>query len=362
MRNDFYKKIGVLSAACAVGVLASSGAFGGPVRVDQGADIRPLCGTNPIKIALIDGYGGDTWRKITLAELKDEASKCQNISDIQYTDAGGDAQAYNAAINSYSAQGFDIIFAFTDFGDAATPAYRSAFQAGVTMVPYFGVLKGRPGVDFAVNPYQDSVAIGKTFAEWVGKALDGKGYVLMLGGPAGASSSADFMKGYKEGLKQFPGLKLLDQNYITTNWNPADAQKAAAGLIAKYPQIDAIASDYGVTALATIKAFEQAGLKVPAMAAIATNNEMNCKYVRGLESGKAWPYLALDGSNGDIRFALRHALAYHNKLDNKEPLGVVPYVFADSTANVKPKCSETAPPDADMSSLLPPEKLEALFK
>ncbi len=362
MKMKLLKKIGVLSAACAVAALASSASLAQSARVDQGGDIKPLCGTNPIRIALIDGYGGDTWRKITLAELKDEASKCSNISDIQYTDAGGDPQAYNAAINSYSAQGFDIIFAFTDFGDAATPAYRSAFQAGVTMVPFFGVLKGKPGVDFAVNPYQDSIAIGKSFAEWVGKALNGKGNVLMLGGPAGASSSADFMKGYKEGLKEFPDLKLLDQNYITTNWNPADAQKAAAGLIAKYPQIDAIASDFGVTSLATIKAFEQAGVKVPAMAAIATNNEMNCKYINQLKDDKAWPYLALDGSNGDIRFALRHALAYHNKLENKEPLGVVPYVFADSTADVKPKCSETAPPDADMSSLLPPEKLEALFK
>lgn len=362
MTTKMFKELRLLTAVCAATLLAASGSYAQSARVDQGADIKPLCGSNPIRIALIDGYGGDTWRKITLAELKDEASKCPNITDIQYTDAGGDPQAYNSAINSYSAQGFDIIFAFTDFGDAATPAYRSAFQAGVTMVPFFGVLKGKPGADFAVNPYQDSIAIGKSFAEWIGKALHGKGNVLMLGGPAGASSSADFLKGYKEGLKEFPDLKLLDQNYVTTNWNPADAQKAAAGLIAKYPQIDAIASDFGVTSLATIKAFEQAGVKVPAVAAIATNNEMNCKYISELKDGKAWPYLALDGSNGDIRFALRHALAYHNKIETKEPLGVVPYVFADSTAGVKPKCSETAPPDADMSSLLPPEKLEALFK
>lgn len=354
--------LAMLSAACAVMALAATAALAENARVDQGGDITSLCGTSPIRIALIDGYGGDTWRKITLAELKDEAGKCPNIADIQYTDAGGDQQTYSAAINSYSAQGFDIILAFTDFGDAAIPAYRSAFQAGVTMVPYFGVLKGKPGVDYSVNPYQDSVAIGKSFAEWAGKALNGKGNVLMLGGPAGASSSADFLKGYKEGLQAFPDIKLLDENYIATNWNPADAQKAAAGLIAKYPQIDAISSDYGVTALATIKAFEQAGVKVPAMAAIATNNEMNCKYVAQLSQEKAWPYLALDGSNGDVRFALRHALAKFNKVENTEPLGVVPYVFADSTADLKPKCSDTAPPDADMSSLLPPEKLEALFK
>jgi ribose transport system substrate-binding protein len=37
-------------------------------------------------------------------------------------------------------------------------------------------------------------------------------------------------------------------------------------------------------------------------------------------------------------------------------------VFGDSEAGVDPKCSATAPPDADMSSLLPEDKLNALFK
>ena len=47
-----------------------------PARADQGADITPLCGDKPARIALVDGYGADTWRKITHAELQDEASKC----------------------------------------------------------------------------------------------------------------------------------------------------------------------------------------------------------------------------------------------------------------------------------------------
>jgi ribose transport system substrate-binding protein len=331
-------------------------------QVDKGGDIAALCGTEPTKIALVDGYGGDTWRKITLAELKDEASKCANITDVQYTEAGGDAQAYNAAINGFAAQGYDIILAFTDFGDAALPAYRSAFGAGVTMVPYFGNIAGEAGTDYAVNPYQDSIAIGKHFAEWTGKALGGKGNVVMLGGPAGAASSQDFMNGFKDGLKGFPDLKLLDENYIVTNWNPADAQKATAGLIAKYPQIDAIASDYGVTSLAAAKAYEQAGLPIPAMSSIATSNEYNCKYLKAKAGGKVWKYLALDGSTADVRFALRQAMAKFQGTTTTEPLGVVPYVYADSEAGIDPKCSETAPPDADLSSLLPADKLNALFQ
>ena len=176
----------------------------------------------------VDGYGADTWRKITLAELKDEASKCANITEIQYAEAGGDAQTYNAAINGYVAQGFDIILAFTDFGDAGLPAYRSAHMAGATMVPYFNDLSGTPGTDYAVNPYQDSFAVGREFAEWIGATVK-EGNVVMLGGTPGSSSSQVFIDGFKDGLAEYPGLTLLDENYIVTNWNPADAQRAGPG-------------------------------------------------------------------------------------------------------------------------------------
>jgi ribose transport system substrate-binding protein len=219
-----------LAATSVLATLGATAAFAGDVvQVDKGADIKPICGTKPTKIALVDGYGGDTWRKITFAELKDEASKCANVTDVKYAEAAGDAQAYNAAINSFSAQGFDIILAFTDFGDAAIPAYRAAFEGGTTMVPYFNNLSGKVGTDYAVNPYQDSFFIGREFATWTAKALGGKGNVVMLGGPAGAASSTVFMNGFIDGLKG-TGLTLLDQNYIVTNWNPADAQKATAGI------------------------------------------------------------------------------------------------------------------------------------
>jgi ribose transport system substrate-binding protein len=356
------RQVAKLIATTSVAAVISGMAFAEVVQVDKGADITALCGDKPTRVALVDGYGGNTWRKITEAELRDEASKCANITEVVYSESGGDAQAYSSLINGYTAQGYDIILAFTDFGDAAIPAYRAAFEAGVTMTPYFGDIAGEAGVDYAVNPYQDSFDTGRRFAEWTGKTLGGKGNVLMLGGPAGATSSTTFMDGFKEGLKAYPDLVLLDQNYIVTNWNPADAQKATAGLIAQYPQIDAIASDYGVTSLAAAKAFIQAGLPLPAMSSIATSNEYNCMYLEAKAAGTQWRYLALDGSTADVRFALRQGLAKFQGVEFSEPLGVVPYVYADSEAGIDPKCDPNAPPDADLSSLLPVDKLNALFQ
>ncbi|MCJ9722270.1 substrate-binding domain-containing protein [Agrobacterium sp. SHOUNA12C] len=330
------------------------------VSVNDHANIVPMCGEKPARVALIDGYGGNTWRKIALAELRDEASKCKNITDVEYTDAGGDAQAYSSAINGYTAQGFDIIIAFTDFGDAALPAYRAAHQAGVIMAPYFNDLNGTIGQDYDVNIYEDAYTSGQIFGKWVGETVK-EGNTVFLGGLPGSASSTTFLNGYKEGLKAYPKIKLLDDHFIVTNWNPADAQKAVAGLIAKYPKIDAIASDYGVTSLAAVKTFEQAGLPVPAMASIATNNEYSCKFIDAKAAGHPWKQLSLGGTTADVRFVLRAAMAKLQGTPNNEPRALVAFPFSDTEKGLDPKCDKSAPPDADLAASLDPTKLKALF-
>ncbi|MGO4395094.1 substrate-binding domain-containing protein [Variovorax sp. M-6] len=331
------------------------------VTMGKGVDMSTLCGTKPTVVGLTDGYGGDTWRKIAEAEFRDEASKCKNITKIIYANANGDQQKGNSDINSMVAQGVNVLIAFTDFGDAMLPAVRKAQKAGVTVVPYFSKIAGMPGKDYAANVYQDQVRVGQIWADWMGANLK-TGNVVFLGGTAGATSSQRFMDGFSGQLKKYPGLKLVDTNYIVTNWNPADGQKAVAGLIAKHGKIDGIASDYGVTTLAAIKAFEQAGLPIPVQATLASNNDINCKYLQAKKAGKSWPYFSLDGTTSTVRYALRRGMAEYQGTSNPESAGVVPYLYIDSAKGLDPKCDPTAPPDADLSSGLPTDKLNALFK
>lgn len=349
--------------ALAVAAVCLSGPAGAEesVTMGTGVDMATLCGTKPTVVGLTDGYGGDTWRKIVEAEFRDEAAKCKNITKIIYANANGDPQKGNSDINSMAAQGVNVLLAFTDFGDAMLPALRKAQKAGVTVVPYFSRIAGTPGKDYAANVYQDQARVGQIWADWLGANLK-SGNVVMLGGIPGATSSQRFMNGLAGQLKKYPGLKLLDTNYIVTNWNPADGQKAVAGLIAKHGKIDAVVSDYGVTTLAAIKAFEQAGLPVPVQATLASNNDLNCKYLQAKKAGKAWPYFSLDGTTSTVRYALRRGMAEYQGTKNPEPSGVVPYLYVDSAKGLDPKCDAAAPPDADLSSSLPTEKLNALFR
>ena len=51
-------------------------------------------------------------------------------------------------------------------------------------------------------------------------------------------------------FKKYPGLKLLTgaKDWPVTNWDPATAQKITSALLAKYPKIDGIISNYGTDA------------------------------------------------------------------------------------------------------------------
>ena len=341
-------------------VLGSAQAQGVGSLAKHGA-IAPLCGSKPAVVALVDGFGGGAWFKTVAQEFRDELSKCKNVTKVIYLEANGNQQKYNSDINSLVAQKVNVLVAFTHFGDASLPALRSASRAGLTVVPYFSKIAGTPGKDYVDVVYQDPVPNGAMWSDWLGKTVK-TGNVVFLGGTPGATSSQRFMDAFKEGVKKHPGLKLVDENYIVTNWNPVDAQKAVAGLIAKYGKIDGIASDYGVTTAAAIKAFEQAGLPIPAQATLASSNELNCKYLEYKKAGKAWPYFSLDGTTTLVRAAARRAIAAYSGAKYEEPLGWSPYAYVDSASGRDPICDPSLPPDADLSGQLSAASLKELFK
>src|SRR4051794_27079929 len=53
---------------------------------DQLVDMKTLCPKKETTVAIADGNGGNTWRRIARQEMVEEASKCPNIKTV-YTDA-----------------------------------------------------------------------------------------------------------------------------------------------------------------------------------------------------------------------------------------------------------------------------------
>jgi ribose transport system substrate-binding protein len=318
-----------------------------------------LCGTDPIRIAHVDGFGANSWRKIVRAELASELKPCKNVT-ISYAQAGGDIQKYNTAINSFVAQGYDAIVTYDDFGPQGLPVIRKAFQAGVPVVPYTARLGGVPGKDYTAFIGYSYADVGKQFGAWLNKTLHGKGNVIFMGGIPGNPSSAGFMRAAVQ--SSAPGIKWLQDKPVDTNWDPAQYQRVTAGLISKYPKIDAYVSDYGAASVGQLRAYISAGKPHPPMATLAASNELGCMYQ---QLKKKWPNFQMvwiEGTTRVVRWAGRRALAAVNDIKLNDPTSTFRmFPFVDTTVGKEPKCRKDLPPDADLSSGLTPKELAAVF-
>ena len=320
------------------------------------------CGSGKIKIGMVDGYS-NSFLKIAEAEVRRAVADCSNVT-VDYVTANGSADSFNAAINSFSAQGYKAIITNDALGDQVVGSIKAAYDAGVVVVPYINVPSGTPGKDFTSSVSINLDAETKQWAEWLNHTLRGKGQIIFLGGPAGNPASLAALKGLKGHLKDIaPGITFLVDKPVTTGWDPAEGQKAMAGLIAKFPKIDAIVTDYGGATLGPVRAFQRANVAVPPIATTALNNEFGCAVADIKKTSPNFELMSVDGVVRISAVAVRVALdAIKNSSKSVPATAYSDFVIWDTKAGNAPKCDAALPPGADLSSDLSPEELAAVFK
>src|SRR6516225_9229311 len=94
------------------------------------ADTPSWCGPKQATLALLDGYGGNSWRQVTTASGKEEALKCPTITKYEYADGQGDTQKSISDIKAMAAKGVDALVVFPDAGPAMLPAITSVYKSG----------------------------------------------------------------------------------------------------------------------------------------------------------------------------------------------------------------------------------------
>lgn len=334
-----------LLVAVAVGALSAAAAtFKSPTAAQEiatsGIVNVPFCGTKPITLAVLDGYGVNAWSQHSYAAVRSEAAKCKNVT-VTVAAGGGDLQKSISDISGAVAQGADAIVVIPDFGQSELPAIQQATQAGVKVVPWAASPGGKNGADFV--SYVDWLPqyAGTIWAKWMAGLLHGQGNVIYLGGPAGNPVGMDALANMVKTFKKYPGIHLLTGNkgFAVTNWDPATAQKVTAALLAKYPKIDGIITNYGTDALAAARAFQAAGRKLVPVAG-ADANGLSCLYKK---SGTALATVSTRNWLG--RIAARKAIAAAEGLPNGEP-SLLQLGFWENTTAGKPyKCTAGAPAD-----------------
>ncbi|MGA0570717.1 substrate-binding domain-containing protein [Variovorax sp. VNK109] len=127
----------------------------------------------------------------------------------------------------------------------------------------------------------DNTAFGRIPAEYLVKALNGKGNIVALRGIP-TTIDNERMDAFKAVIDKSPGIKLLDAKH--GNWNRDDAFKVTQDFLTRFKQIDAVWAADDDMAFGVLKAIEQA-------------KRTDIKIVFGGAGAKSMIKTLMDGSN-----------------------------------------------------------------
>ena len=313
-----------------------------------------FCGSKQITLGIQDGFGVNAWSQASMAAVRSEAAKCPNVKTIVQI-GEGDLQKSISQLNSLVAQQADAIVVIPDFGKSELPAIKAATTAGVKVVPWGADPGGTPGADYVGYVDWSSPDAGTLWAQWMVKALHGNGNVVFIGGPAGNPVTTGQLQSVVKVFGANSGMKLLtgDTSWPVTNWDPATAQQVMSSLLAKYPQIDGVISDYGTDALAATRAFDAAGRKLAPIATLDANG-LGCLYQKDKAGQPGFQLATISSRNWLGRIAARKAIAAAAGVPDNEPSTYQLPIIEDSLGSPSPACQSSAPDDFYNSNNISP--------
>ncbi len=346
------------SGGSSSGGSAGGGSQAGPVAK------YPWCGPKQATIALADGFGDNTWRELTRYSAVTIAAQCPSVTKYIYANGEGNTQKAISDINSLVAQGVTGIVDFPDAGKAMLPVLTKAYQAGAIVVPYRVFPGGTAGQNYNAYISTNFTSAGVLWGKDVVTALHGKGNVVFLGGPPANSQSLDEYNGLQSVFRKYPGIHLLGQSpYNVTNWDPAMTQQVVASLLAKYPKIDAVVSDFGTALAASFPQFKKAGRQIPVIAT-EDGNSLGCDWAQMHGSDPGFKLFTVSSQTWMVEYAMRYtiALATKGKLPSSTVVPQQNYENSVSGSPNAPVCSKQLPATAIMSSGLTTSEQEAALK
>ncbi len=193
---------------------------------------------NPFFVDLRDGAQAQaTKAKLTLAVL----------------DAQNDAAREASQIEDLIQKKVAVIAINPTDSNAIVPIIK---KVNAAKIPVITVDRGANGGVVAAHIASDNVAGGVMAADYVGKRLKGKGNVVMLEGIAGTSAARDRGKGFRDGLKKYPGIKLIATQ--TADFDRAKGLTVMENILQAQKKIDVVFAQNDEMALGAVKAIQAA--------------------------------------------------------------------------------------------------------
>lgn len=198
----------------------------------------------PYRIALANGFIGNTWRIQMIKTAKAYAEQPEvkaKLKEFKVVSTGEDLAAQLAAVDNFIASGYDAIIVNAQNPAAFTPVIRRAKRAGVVLVAFDNILD----TEEAINVNVDQKGLGVYWAEWLIRNIPQGGKVLEVRGVEGTSVDRDRHDGIQQALKA--SGKKWETVEVIGKWDDGTAQKVVADAIAVHKQFVGVTVQGGST-------------------------------------------------------------------------------------------------------------------
>jgi ribose transport system substrate-binding protein len=198
----------------------------------------------PYRIALANGFIGNTWRIQMIKTAKAYAEQPEvkeKLKEFKVVSTGEDLAAQLAAVDNFIDSGYDAIVVNAQNPAAFTPVIKRAKKAGVVLVAFDNILDSEE----AINVNVDQKGLGEYWADWLVKNIPDGGKVLEVRGVEGTSVDRDRHEGIQEVLKA--SGKPWETVEVVGKWDDGTAQKVVADAIAVHKSFVGVTVQGGST-------------------------------------------------------------------------------------------------------------------
>jgi ribose transport system substrate-binding protein len=235
---------------CASLLLSAVSAWAGP-KIVSGPGANPTCfkpwseqtkffqwdkKPGPYKIALVNGFVGNTWRIQMVKTAKAFAEQPgikENIKEFKVVSTGTDVAAQLGAMEDFINQGFDAIVTIAVAPDGFDRIIRLADRNNVVVVPFDNVLD----TDKVMMVNEDQKEMGRMSAKWLIDEMGKKtGDILEVRGLPGNSVDRDRHLGFRD-VMEAAGNK-FNFTEVVGNWDTGTSQKGLFGKRSGWLQVE----------------------------------------------------------------------------------------------------------------------------
>lgn len=319
-------------------------------------DVPSWCGPEEATLALLDGFGGNSWRIVTAEAGREEAARCPSITEYFYADGQGDTQRAISDINSMAARGVKALVVFGDAGPAVLPALSNAYRSGAVVVPYRVNVGGEAGTNYTRFVGASFVDDGLSWGKFIAEQFPDGANIFFISGPAGNSQGTDELAGMRQVLDD-SYVFLNPEPFAVTNWDPSLTQQVLSAAIAQHSDIDVIVSDFGPSLVGALPVFANFDRSIPTIVT-SDGNSLGCFWHDNHENNPNFDLFTIETGTDNVRLAVQWAIAEATGGESPDAEVFVSSPFEDSVTGIpnSVQCRDDLPGAIYLSSGVPADR------